>query len=206
MSMSSAHPGDPLSTGPDTDSVEDNRAAIPLDGPTLGRVAIVTAQYFEDTEFFAPYYRFYEAHYDVDVLTPPGGPVTTAKGVVLYEGMSRIADATPSDYDLIYIPGGLRAPATLREDKVALDFIRAFVDTGRLTSSMCHGGRVLAAADVVNGKRVTGWRGTADELRAAGGIYVNEPAVEDGQFVTARQPSDIPRLLARLMARLNGAG
>jgi len=33
-----------LSTDPDTDSVEDNHVAIPLDGPILGRVAIRRAR------------------------------------------------------------------------------------------------------------------------------------------------------------------
>ena len=200
------NPVDPVVTDPNTpaaDPNEDNRAAIALDGPTVGRVAILTAEGFEDTEFFVPYYRFFEAHYTVDTLTPPGtSPVAGAKGIALKKGIKRIADANPTDYDLVYIPGGHAAPAILREDKEALDFLRTYVDTGRLTSSLCHGGRVLAAADVIRGRRITGWRYTADELRAAGGIYVDEAGVEDGQFITGRQPSDMPRMLARIATRL----
>jgi hypothetical protein len=82
------------------------------------------------------------------------------------------------------------------------------VATGGIISSMCHGGRVLAAAGVIEGKRVTGWRDVADEMRAAGGIYLDEAGVEDGQFITGRKPSDIPRLMVRILDRLreNGSG
>ncbi|MGY1900962.1 DJ-1/PfpI family protein [Nocardia gipuzkoensis] len=60
--------------------VEDNRAAIRPDVETNGRVAILTADKVEDTEFFYPYYRFAEEGYEVDVLTPPvkGSPATRA--------------------------------------------------------------------------------------------------------------------------------
>jgi len=184
---------------------EDNRAAVPVDGPVRGRVAILTAQYYEDSELFAPYYQLFAAGYAVDVLTPVGGPVESTKGVFLKQGIMRIADAHPGDYELLYIPGGKRAPATLVEDKTALDFIRTYVATGGIISSMCHGGRVLAAAGVIEGKRVTGWRDVADEMCAAGGIYVDEAGVEDGQFITGRKPSDIPRIMVRILDRLRAA-
>jgi len=62
-----------------------------------------------------------------------------------------------------------------------------------------------SAADIIRGRRITGWRYTADELRAAGGIYVDEAGVEDGPFITGRQPSDMPRMLARIVTRLKAA-
>jgi len=96
---------------PALDPSEDNRAAVPLDGPARGRVAIVTADGFEDVEFFAPYYFFFAHGYQVDTLTPSGtSPVKGAKEIPLKEGITRIADADPADYRLIYVPGGHDAP------------------------------------------------------------------------------------------------
>jgi|SRR5665213_98652 len=59
------------------------------------------------------------------VLPPPGtGPVSGAKGIALKTGIKRIADADPIDNDLVLIPGRHVAPATLREDKDALNFLQ----------------------------------------------------------------------------------
>ena len=56
-------------------------------------MAILTAEGFEETEFFAPYCSFFEAGYAVDVLTPPGtSPVAGAKGIPLKTRIKRIAD------------------------------------------------------------------------------------------------------------------
>jgi protease I len=45
---------------------------------------------------------------------------------------------------------------------------------------------------------MTSWREVAPEVREAGGVYVDEPAVEDGQFITARKPGDMPIQLRRI--------
>ena len=59
------------------------------------------------------------------VLPPPGtGPVSGAKGIALKTGIKRIADADPIDNDLVLIPGRHVAPAALREDKDALNFLQ----------------------------------------------------------------------------------
>lgn len=180
----------PTTTAP---HVTDNRAAIRADRPPVGRIAIVTADRVEDVEFFYPYYRFVEAGYDVDVLTPDGGTLRT--------GLQRVADATAEHYDAVFIPGGL-APAEVRTVPEALAFVRDFAATGRLIGSVCHGPQVLASAGLVDGRSLTSWHEVADEVRAAGGTWIDEPVVEDGQFVTARKPGDMPQQLARILERL----
>ncbi|PYY44207.1 hypothetical protein DEJ03_12265 [Curtobacterium sp. MCLR17_043] len=188
----------PTTTDP---HVTDNRAAIRADRPPVGRIAIVTADRVEDVEFFYPYYRFVEAGYDVDVLTPDGGTLTGYVGLSLRTGLQRVADATAEHYDAVFIPGGL-APAEVRTVPEALAFVRDFAATGRLIGSVCHGPQVLASAGLVDGRSLTSWHEVADEVRAAGGTWIDEPVVEDGQFVTARKPGDMPQQLARIIERL----
>lgn len=180
--------------------VADNRAAIGS-GSTRGRVAILTADQVEDVEFFYPYYRFAEAGFDVDVLTPDGSAVTGYKGLSLSAGVSSVADARPDDYDLLFIPGGL-APGEVRRDAGAIRFVQDFAATGRTIGAVCHGPQVLVTAGLVEGRRMTSWKEVADEIRDAGGDYRDEPVVEDGQFITARKPGDMPLELARILERL----
>lgn len=101
----------------------DNRVALPTGTPSRGRIAVLTADKVEDVEFFYPYYRFTEAGYVVDVITPNGGELTGYRGMGIKETVA-LADVDPADYDMLYIPGGL-APSELRALPSALDFVRA---------------------------------------------------------------------------------
>lgn len=181
--------------------VEDNRAAIRPEGETKGRIAILTADQVEDTEFFYPYYRFVEEGYEVDVLTPDGNGVTGYKGLPLKTGTRPIEGAVPTEYDALFIPGGL-APGSLRTDETALAFVRDFADTGRPVGALCHGPQVLISAGLAEGRRLTSWKDVEPEITAAGAIYVDDPLVEDGQFVTARKPGDMPIQLRRFFEKM----
>lgn len=185
-----------------TSPVEDNRAAIRPDIETKGRVAILTADQVEDTEFFYPYYRFWEEGYEVDVLTPSGEGFTGYKGLSLKTGTRPIEGARAQDYDALFVPGGL-APGELRKNETALAFVRDFAQTGRPVGALCHGPQVLISAGLAEGRRMTAWRDVAPEVRAAGATYVDEPVVEDGQFVTARKPGDMPVQLHRFLKVLD---
>ena len=182
---------------------QDNRIALRPDKPSRGRVAILTADRVEDVEFFYPYYRFVEEGYAVDVLTPSGGPLEGYKGLGL-GSTDRLAEADPLGYDLVFIPGGL-APGELREDADAIGFVQAFAGTGRPIGAVCHGPQVLIDAGLVTGRRMTSWYGVAPEIARAGGSWLDEALVEDGPFITARKPGDLPIEMSRIFERLAAA-
>ncbi|SMH44259.1 protease I [Rathayibacter oskolensis] len=184
--------------------VPDNRAAIRSTATPIGRIAILTADRVEDVEFFYPYYRFTEAGYDVDVLTPSGAEVTGYKGLALRTGLQSVSGADASDYDALFIPGGL-APSELRLLPAALEFVTAFAATGRPIGAVCHGPQILVSAGLVEGRRLTSWKDVAPEVRAAGAEYIDEPVVEDGPFITARKPGDMPLQLARFLERVTAS-
>lgn len=179
----------------------DNRVALPTGVPSRGRIAILTADKVEDVEFFYPYYRFTEAGYDVDVITPTGGELTGYRGMGIQETVA-LVDVDPADYDLLYIPGGL-APTELRTMPAALDFVRAFAAADKPVGLVCHGPQMLVSAGLAEGRRLTSWYEVRPEVEEAGGIWINEPVVEDGPFITARKPGDLPAELHAIMQRLD---
>jgi protease I len=179
----------------------DNRVAVPTGEPSRGRIAVLTADKVEEVEFFYPYYRFVEAGYEVDVITPVGGALTGARGFGI-QRTAALADADPADYLLLYVPGGL-APTQLKDDPAALDFIRAFAVAHKPISLVCHGPQVLVAAGLVDGRRLTSWHEVGPEIVAAGGTWIDEPVVQDGNVFTARKPGDLPAELHRIMAYLD---
>jgi protease I len=171
---------------------------------TGSKILIMTADDTEDLEFFYPYYRFLEAGYKVDVVTPDGGKFEAKHGLGLKE-TRKITDVNADDYDLLYLPGG-KAPAKLKKNDDAIALTKKFVATKRPVAAVCHGPQILAAADCIKGKRIAAWPEVKDEVEEAGATYVNEATVVDGQFITARWPGDLPsHMKAALQALQKGA-
>jgi putative intracellular protease/amidase len=89
------------------------------------------------------------------------------------------------DYDGISILPGPSHSGLIKSQK-ALRMIRDAAAAGLVLSAWCHGVRVLAAADVIRGKRIVGHAADKDAVEAAGGIFVghDHPPVTDGRLVT----------------------
>lgn len=153
-------------------------------------ILIITADKTEDLEFFYPYYRFIEAGYRVDVATPTGGDFKGKAGLGL-KTSRKLTDVKPDDYHMLYIPGG-KAPETLKKNRDAILITQSFAAAGKPIAAICHGPQVLAAANVIRGKRIAAWPEVESEVRDAGAHYVNEESVQDGQFITGRWPADLP--------------
>jgi len=90
------------------------------------------------------------------------------------------------------LPGGVMNPDHLRMDPAAVNFVRQFVSTGRPVAAICHGPWTLVEADALRGKTVTSWPSLKTDIKNAGGTWVDQAVVTDGQFIFSRKPDDIP--------------
>lgn len=178
------------------DEHDDSYAAAPIPQrlKRATKVLIITGDNVQDLEFFYPYYRFTEEGYTVAVATPKGGELKGKKGMGVLHTVS-VNDVVSDEYALLYLPGGA-APAELRTNDRVLDIVQEFVRANKPIASICHGAQILVSADVIEGKRIAAWPKISDEVRDAGATFVDEALVEDGIFVTARKPGDLPRHLA----------
>jgi protease I len=71
-------------------------------------------------------------------------------------------------YDALMIAGG-RAPEYLRLDKHVIEVVRSFARAEKPIAAICHAAQILAAADVIRGRRVSAYAACAPEVRMAGG-------------------------------------
>ncbi|HEY9678332.1 MAG TPA: type 1 glutamine amidotransferase domain-containing protein [Drouetiella sp.] len=145
---------------------------------------------YEDRELFYPYYRFLEAGATVKI---GGLGEKTYKGKY---GVPMNVDGNCEDFvsqkwDAVVVPGGW-APDKIRANKAALEIVKKTVSQGAVVGAICHGGWVLASADVVRGKKVTSYKNISDDLIHAGAKWVDEEVVVDGGLVTSRTPADLP--------------
>lgn len=193
-----------FSSSNDNDTAKDTYAVAPI--PERLRknmsVVIITGDKTEDLEFFYPYYRLTEAGYTVDVVTPKGGKFEAKHGIGLKNTLS-IDEVTPEHYALLYIPGG-KAPEELRKNEKVIAFVKRFAKSDKPIAAICHGAQVLISAELVQGKQISCWPQMREELEQAGGIFVDEALVEDGQFITGRMPGDLHRHLYGVLQCLEG--
>ncbi|HEX3222097.1 MAG TPA: type 1 glutamine amidotransferase domain-containing protein [Nocardioides sp.] len=115
-----------------------------------------------------------------------------------------VADADPTSYDGLVLPGGVANPDALRLDEDAVAFVRAFVEADLPVAAICHAPWTLAEADVVRGRRMTSWPSLQTDLRNAGADWVDEEVVVDGHLVTSRKPDDLPAFNEALVEMLAG--
>src|SRR5919199_4760969 len=95
-----------------------------------------------------------------------------------------VAEADPSDYDGLVLPGGVANPDFLRTDEDAVAFVRGFFEQAKPVGAICHGPWTLVEADVVRGRTVTSWPSLQTDIRNAGGTWVDEEVHVDNGLVS----------------------
>jgi len=159
------------------------------------KVAMLVANGFEQVELTGPKKALEDAGAQVSIVSPEPGRVKgwnfTNWGEE-FEVDVPLKEARSEHFDALLLPGGVMNPDKLRRNEWALQFVRAFVDSGKPTAAICHGPWTLIDAGVVSGRRMTSYHSIQTDLRNAGADWVDEPVVVDGVLITSRKPDDIP--------------
>jgi protease I len=159
------------------------------------RVAILVADGFEQVEMTQPREALHKAGAVTQLVSPSKGDVLSSQHEVPAETFPveiNVSDADPAQFDALLVPGGVGSPDKLRTDNKSMLFVHAFEVANKPIAAICHGPWVLVETDFLRGKRVTSWPSLKTDIRNAGGTWVDEAPVRDGQLVTARNPQDIP--------------
>lgn len=164
-------------------------------------VLIISANGFEDTELLVPMYRLKEAGIEVHVASIAAGRITGKNGHTVRANLA-FEDVDSKQYAALIIPGG-KAPETVRLNESAVRIVQEMMDAGKPVAAICHGIQVLISAERVRGKKATCYKGVRDDLKAAGGNYVDEEVVVDGNLITSRIPNDLPAFCRELMKAIS---
>ena len=81
-------------------------------------------------------------------------------------------------------------------------FAREFFTKKKPVFAICHAAQLLITAQVLKGRRVTGWKSLVQDIKNAGAEYVDEEVVVDGNLVSSRKPSDIPAFVRESLKML----
>ena len=183
------------------------------------KLLMLIGDYVEDYEVMVPFQALQMVGHTVHAVCPDkkaGDKVRTAvhdfEGDQTYSEKpghnftlnATFAEVEAATYDALVIPGG-RAPEYIRLNQQVLEITRHFAQTNKPIAAICHGLQLLAAADVLQGKRCTGYPACSPDVKSAGGIYVDIPvnqAIVDGNLVTAPAWPAHPRWLAEFLTVL----
>ena len=149
----------------------------------------------EEVEFTRPKQAVTDAGANVDVLGSETGEAQTVNDDLdegqTFEVDEEFADVSPDDYDAVVVPGGTVGADRLRANEDAVEFLRTHVENDKPTGVICHGPWLLVEADVVEGRTLTSFPSLQTDVRNAGGEWVDEEVVTDGNVVTSRKPDDL---------------
>lgn len=163
-------------------------------------VAYLVEDGFEDLEFWVPLMRLQEEGARVTVVSDK---LQTFSGKACLKATpdALVEQVNPDELDGVIVPGGW-APDKLRRSAAVLSLVRRVADRGKIVASICHGGWVLASAGIVRGRKATGSMGIKDDMVNAGAIWMDAPALRDGNFVWGRVVADIPDFCRELVTAL----
>ena len=168
---------------------------------TQRRIACLVADGFEDSEFAVPTQALRDAGYEVDIVGIKMGQQLHGKANKETATTNLgIDDCSVVNYLGVLIPGGT-SPTTLCKDKRFVAFVHEFGESGKPIAAICHGPQLLIAADLVRGRKVTGYKTVQSELREAGAKVVDEAVASDGTMITSRTPEDIPKFVDAMLAQ-----
>ena len=166
------------------------------------KALILTGKFVQDHEFTYPFYRLQEEGYEVDVVVKGDAEVVGAIGVRV-QPTKKFSEVRVQDYILLVVPGGAKCMEYIRQDQDFLKFIADFHASGKVVASICHGTQMLISANLVKGRKMSGYYSIKDDINNAGGKYVDAPFVNDGRIVTSPHYKHLGPWMKEVIAEVN---
>lgn len=159
------------------------------------KVLIIATDYFEESELIEPMTALRDMGAEVTIAAPEKGTLQSLRHVEPgreVEATLDLSHVDSSNFDALVIPGGVVNADHLRIDRDAQELLHDMMDAYKPIAVICHGPWLLVSSNLVAGRTLTSYRTLKDDITNAGGMWVDEEVVVDGNLITSRQPDDLP--------------
>jgi protease I len=167
------------------------------------RVAVLASDGFEQVELEKPRKALEEAGAKTVVIAPKSGKI---QGFVHHEKGGKVDvdmtldKADPDEFDAVLLPGGTLNADFLRAEKKAQEFIKRIDQAKKPIAVICHAPWLLVSAGLLKGRTITSYHTIQDDIRNAGGNWKDQEVICDRNWVSSRQPTDIPAFNREMIA------
>ncbi len=172
------------------------------------RVAVLATDGFEESELTEPVKALKDAGAHVTILSLKPGQIQGVRHdidkTIMVKVDRTLREASAEEFDAVHLPGGTVNADSMRMVPEVQAFLREMHHAGKPLTAICHAPWELVSAGLVRGRTLTSYHTIQDDIRSAGGAWVDQEVVEDGNWVTSRQPDDLPafnRAMIALFAR-----
>lgn len=160
------------------------------------KVAILATDDFEEKELTEPKKALEDAGAEVSVIAPHSGEIQAISHDIKTQTKIPVNitldEADPEKFDAVMLPGGALNADALRLNYEAQEFVATLDGEGKPIAAICHAPWLLVSADLVEGRNLTSYHTIQDDVRNAGGLWEDKEVVRDENWVSSRQPDDIP--------------
>lgn len=166
-------------------------------------IATIITDLFEDSEYVKPAKAFREAGHEMVTVGLEAGKTVRGKRHHAAVTIDKAAkDVSVDDFDALLIPGGY-SPDKLRVDEDAVRFTKEFVESNRPVFAICHAPQLLITAQVLKGRKITGYKSIIQDIKNAGAEFVDSEVVQDNNLISSRKPGDIPAFIRASLRKLS---
>jgi len=168
----------------------------------MPKIAVIITDMFEDAEYTEPAKAFKEAGHELIHIGLEKGEIVKGKKEQTPVKIDKaVKDVSVNDFDALLIPGGY-SPDRLRVNKNAVQFAGKFLKSGKPVFAICHAAQLLITAQVLKGRKITGWKSIIQDIKNAGAEYIDQEVVEDINLISSRGPHDIPKFIEASLKKL----
>ncbi|MBB3043544.1 DJ-1/PfpI/YhbO family deglycase/protease [Nocardioides sp. LMS-CY] len=162
-------------------------------------VAIIATDFFEEAELVEPRDALREAGATVRIYSTGTDPIQAVEGdtrpTQQVEVDGTLGELDVSAVDAVVVPGGTVNADRIRTEVRAQEIAKQAVEDGKPLAVICHGPWLLVSSGLARGRRLTSYHSLADDVRNAGGTWIDEEVVVDGNLITSRDPGDLPAFI-----------
>lgn len=179
-----------------------DESIMPLASRTI---AVLVVDGFEQVELTGPREALEQLGASTRIISAARSPIqgfNHDKAADQFDTDLAFEETKADEYDAILLPGGAVNSERIRNMPGAQKLVQDANQLGLPIAVICHGAWLLVSAGLVQGRKMTSWPTLESDIRSAGGNWVDQEVVTDGNLISSRNPGDIPAFSNALIEEL----